>query len=514
MANLIDGYTGKYVSIYFWRGVSILLNLVSMIVVIPRITMYPSIYGIYSVCIATTIFLTYADLGFLGAATKYAGEYFARGELEEEKETIGFAIFILTFFVGFTALLYFYFSTNPTFIISDLNSKIEVKIASSLLFIQGIFSINLILRRFVNSVFGIRIEEYIIQRIFSVSNVIKISSVFYFFSESNYDIVGYFFFIKFVELVAIVTGIVLIHKKYDYNIPGFLKYINFNKKVFLITKDLAISSFYVTLTYVLYFEIDQIVISIWFGVESVAIYAIGITLLNYYRTLSGVIFSPFQHRYNHFIGLKNIDKLRSFLKKVLHLTYPIIVLPTLTLMIFLDDFIYTWVGADYNNSITLSRVLISTGFFIFIIVPGSHILVSLKKIRPLYILNTLMVTIFWIGILIFGKHFGIITFAVFKFIIISISFFYYLYFFLKFLNVKFLKNILIFLKHIYIPVLLITIVSTFIKNNITFDTGFLSMITLTILIILISTLGVGIYFLINRRYKNLVINIYKQIQLD
>ena len=69
-----------------------------MFVVIPYLTSNPTIYGIYSVCISFSIFLAYADLGFMGAGQKYAAEYFARKEYDEEIKVIGFTNFILFVF--------------------------------------------------------------------------------------------------------------------------------------------------------------------------------------------------------------------------------------------------------------------------------------------------------------------------------------------------------------------------------------------------------------------------------
>ena len=69
-------YTANYFKTYFWKALSIFLNLAAMFIVVPKLSSMPAIYGIYIVCISTMIFLRYSDLGFLVSGYKYASEYY------------------------------------------------------------------------------------------------------------------------------------------------------------------------------------------------------------------------------------------------------------------------------------------------------------------------------------------------------------------------------------------------------------------------------------------------------
>ena len=75
------------------------LNFGSMFIVLPYLTLDTTVYGVYTLCVSFSIFLSYADLGFVGAGQKYAAECFARDEVEEEINIIGFAGFILLVFL-------------------------------------------------------------------------------------------------------------------------------------------------------------------------------------------------------------------------------------------------------------------------------------------------------------------------------------------------------------------------------------------------------------------------------
>ena len=104
--------------IYFWQGAAFVLRFLSMFIVTPYLTQEPSIYGIYAVCMSVTIFLSYADLGFLRAGQKYAAECYARGERAEEMKYIGFGTFVLLVFTLLCASVFFYLGYHPQSLIT------------------------------------------------------------------------------------------------------------------------------------------------------------------------------------------------------------------------------------------------------------------------------------------------------------------------------------------------------------------------------------------------------------
>ena len=53
-----------------------------------------SVYAIYVFVISICFFLTYGDMGFLGAAQKYCAEEVGRGDLESELKNVSFVITI------------------------------------------------------------------------------------------------------------------------------------------------------------------------------------------------------------------------------------------------------------------------------------------------------------------------------------------------------------------------------------------------------------------------------------
>jgi len=135
-------YLGNYLKTYLWQAIGMVLNLASMFIVIPMITNNKVVYGVYSVCISTAMFLSYADLGFVTAGVKYAGENYAKGNHESEVKYYGFSGFVLFVFIAIIAGVYFLFAYSPSLLIKDIGNSEYLSIASKLLLIQAIFSFN------------------------------------------------------------------------------------------------------------------------------------------------------------------------------------------------------------------------------------------------------------------------------------------------------------------------------------------------------------------------------------
>lgn len=429
-------YTFNYLKIYFWQGIAIVLNLLSMFIVIPRLADNPSIYGIYVVCISANIFLTYADIGFAGAGYKYASECFAQKNLEEEINIVGFIGFVLLLFVIIFGLTVSGIALNPSIVIKNINSAAELNIASNLLFILALFSPAIIFQRILEIVYGIRLEQFILQRIMIAASFLKILSVFYFFKNQHYDIVGYFLFCQLVYLLAILFCLLIAKIKYKYNFIVFFKSIKFSKPMFNKTRALAFGSLFSTIMFILYYELDAFAIAKLMGVESVAIYAVGFTILSFLRNLLGVLYAPFLARFNHFIGLHDIDGLRNLYRSILPLILPFVVFPIVSLALLMGPLVHSWVGNYYDKSVLIAQLLILGYIYAFISYPASFLIIAQEKIKILYLTSAISPIVYWTGIILTLPYIGLTSFALFKFIAMSISSVFYLLITLKFLEIS------------------------------------------------------------------------------
>jgi O-antigen/teichoic acid export membrane protein len=429
-------YTFNYLKIYLWQGISIVMNLLSMFIVIPRLADKPSIYGIYVVCISANIFLTYADIGFAGAGHKYASECFAQKNLEEEIKIVGFIGFILLLFVIIFALAVSGIALNPSILIKNLHNAAEINIASKLLLILALFSPLIIFQRMLDIVYGIRLEQFILQRIMIMASVLKILSVFYFFKNNHYNIVGYYLFCQLVYLAAIFFCLLIANIKYKYKFIVFFKSFKFSKHVFTKTKTLAFGSLFSTIMFILYYELDAFAIAKLLGPESVAIYAVGFTILAFLRGLLGVLYAPFLARFNHFIGLHDIDGLRDLYRSILPLTLPFVIFPIVSLALLMGPLVHSWVGNYYDKSVIIAQLLILGFIYAFIGYPASFLIIAQEKIKILYLTSAISPIVYWTGIVLMIPYIGLTSFALFKFIAMSITSMLYLFITLKFLEIS------------------------------------------------------------------------------
>lgn len=442
-------YTKNYLKIYFWQALSIVLGFVSMFIVVPFLSSDQATYGIYTVCMSVTIFLSYADLGFLGAGQKYAAEAYARGEDRREAELIGFAHFVLLCVVLAMSLVFLYLSFHPEQLISGLDSEKQVTIAHRLLLILAIFSPTIVMQRMLQMIFGIRLREYNFQKINIGGNILKILSVFYFFGGENYDIVGYYLFLQLITVGTILGGIWSAKRTCGYDFRLLIRCFKFSKDIFRQTKSLAFASLFATLSWVLYYEFDAIAIGKILGSTAVAIYAIGLTVLSFFRSLLGVCFSPFSARFNHFIGMGQTADLKHFYGHILTIMFPVVIFPLTAVAIMAKGIVISWVGPAYEPSIPCFQWLVLCNVLGFVSYPAGMLLLAREKIGMMNIINTFLPVVFWVGVILTVGMLGVMSFALFKFIAFFLTGILYIYFSIQFLNWSFW----IFVRQVVLPYL-------------------------------------------------------------
>lgn len=442
-------YTKNYLKIYLWQGISLVLNFLSMFVVIPFLTSDPITYGIYSVCISFSIFLAYADLGFLGAGQKFAAEYFAKGDKDAEIKVIGFTNFILALFLILFSIGFLLLSQQPQLLVKGIDNINQEKIASSLLLILAIFTPTTLLQRLLQMIFGIRMEDFIIQRTNIIGSIIKISSVLWFFKEGNYNIVGYFLFTQIINLSAVIVTLFIARKRYEYNFRSLFQSVRFNKVIYNKTKGLAFASLFMTVSWILYYELDTVAIGKFIGANKVAIYAVGLTILSFFRSILGIIFSPFNVRFNHFIGSENEVYLKSFYLQIVIVFAPVVVLPIIAISLLAEPLVLTWVGSKYQDSVIIIQFLVFCNVFAFISYPTNFMLIAKERQKALYFINLLLPIVFWTGIIITVGELGIKSFAIFKLIAFLFSAFALYRLMIHYLRINFFDSI----KKIFLPMI-------------------------------------------------------------
>jgi O-antigen/teichoic acid export membrane protein len=413
-------YNRNYLKIYFWKTFRIITGILSMTIVIPLISSNTSIYGIYVLCISITSFLQYTDLGFLSAGQKYASEYFALNDVKNEIKMLSFVHFIMFVFLIICICIILFFSCKPNIIIPDLDVS-STTVASSLFFILGVTSPFILLQRYAQSVFTIRIQDDIYQKIDLAVNILKIGCVYFFRENNSVDIVSYFIFIQVLNLLTVIISFGFIKYIYKYDLKLIFKSFRFDLAIYNKTKALAVSTMISTVSWIVFFQFDSFIISKTFGISSVAIYAIPFFLLTFINNLYNTIYYPFLFRFNHFIVSKNQDRLYDFIAKIFELTFPIFILPITVLILLMKPLIIGWVGVGYNDSILIGQILIGSIYFVFITMPYSYLMLSLEKTRILNINSLLLPIVFLVLIFVLKNISSLLAVAIAKTVAFFIS---------------------------------------------------------------------------------------------
>ncbi len=504
-------YSNKYLKIYFWKILRLLIGTLSFLIVIPKISSDKNVYGIYSFCISLTIFFQYSDIGFLDAGQKFASDFYAQKDLKNEIKTFSFIYFIMLIGVFIFSLFILTIIIKPNYFINNI-SKNNVYLLRTLLIVLIIFSPTIILQRFCQSVFSIRIEDYIYHSVDLFFNILKIISVFYFFNARGNNLLEYFIFIQLMNLFSALFCIYIIKKKYLYDFKFFIKSFYFSKETYNNIKHLSFSSFIGTICWALFFYTDNFLLAKFTTVSNLAIFSIGISIITLLIGLINTIFAPFLYRFNELLIKNDLNNFNEILNHIIRTLLPVIIISLITIIFFADKIIISWLGKEYFDSILITRILISSLILFSISVPFNYILVSKQKVKNIFTSSLILPTIYFIVIFFNKQH--LIYFSIAKFA----AFFLYTLYVINSCKSVINKSIFIYLfkslLQLFLFITFITIfyitISSFIPNVLTKDRSYLFiLICFVFVIILIFTI---FYILIDKSSRKLLLLIFNNLR--
>jgi len=303
---------------------------------------------------------------------------------------VHFILFVVVILYSIS-LIYVYF--NPHIVFNNI-SDIDIQLAKHLILIFIAAAPLIVMQRFISAVFSIRIEDYILQFVEISSSIIKILSTFFFFKNDIYNIVGYILFMQCMYLISVMIELVIINFRYKYNFRLVAKTFRFSKKTFELTKKMALTSIALTISWILYYELDSVYVSKLYNPKTVALFAIGITMLTFSRSLMNAFFSPFQTKFNHLRGIKDENSLSAFFIRIVVLSFPISIISPICIIILMKPLIISWIGFNYFDSILISKIFIANLFFSFLLIPISYLAMAREKFKFLLISSFFSSSIF------------------------------------------------------------------------------------------------------------------------
>ncbi len=433
---MVKKFTKNFLKIYFWQFFSICISILSSLIVIPKLTSDKITYGIYSTCTSLLLYIFYLDFGFLSSSSKYANDFFVKKNKKKEIEVEAFGIFIFNIFLLIFFLIILFFLYNPNIFIKNLNSS-SIFITKKILKIT-LFSIFIsIFYKFINLILEIRLENYIFFKFYSIGNLIKLLSSFYFFKNSKNDIIGYYTFYTGIDFLVYIICLIIIKIKYKYDYLLFLKSFHFSKKWFKVLKSLSFPGFLNLILNLITFEMSSFFIIKFFGIICASYYNASIVIYKFIFQLTSMLTLPIFHRMNYFYAKKDFENIKIFLLNTINLFMPIIVFPSISIIIFSKPLIYAWLGKKYFlSSINLIFLILSI-IFLFINILSEQILLIFKENEKRLFLQCSYLVNYILFFLIFIRPLNFLSFSLAKCFASNIMIFINIFFLLKILKCSF-----------------------------------------------------------------------------
>ena len=504
-------YTSNYIKNSLFQILATGIGFLSLFIVVPFLSENKVLYGIYSVCISLSIFFNYADFGFITACQKYTGEFYAQNDIKEEIRTVGFTSFVLILFVLIIGVCLLPIALFPHILIYDIKSEDEI--VATILIISLILSAPFIgAKRICNVIYSCRIEQYKYQMYTLVGHLIKLMSVLVFFTGDRYMLVEYFIFIQVVDVLITVLLIIYIFRHYDYNFRLLLSSFRFDKRIWLLVRDLVGASIFTTISWILYYEMDLIVLAKITTPENLALYSVAFTFLTLVRNYFSVIYSSFSPRFNHYVGLNDSSGLRIFYIKNIVVLLPIVLFPLLLFLIAGYPLIISWVGEGYEETVVIAKILVAGNILAILSYPSTQYIIATNRIKDLILSSALMPFVFYGGIVCTFSFLGILSFALFKSLAQILSAIYRSAICFKKMEINFGRILNKVTRDYFLPSTCLIILSFFIIDymaaqktavNLIYNLGLLGIVFGTV---------IGITLLTSYDFRLYMVNVFKKIK--
>lgn len=389
---------------------SLIINIIIGFLLTPFIlkSLGASQFGIYSLISSLIAYLTVLDFGFGDAIIRYTAKYKAQDSkngltrLLSTTLIIYFAICMVTFLIG----IIIFFNLDMLFGKSFTSEELDLANKMVLLCI-----INIIISFPING-FAAMLKGYEKFGLINIINIIRIilrGILIVIFLSSGFSALS---LVAIDTVLNICCGLI-----YIWYVLYILKIqINFKKFDRILLKKLSNFTFFIFIGIIadnLLWSTGQIVLGIFEGPTTVAIYVIGIQIVNYYRQFSGAIVKNFIPRAT-MIVVKGANRKELTDLMIRTGRFQIIILGYLlgAIILFGQEFVVLWAGKEYQKSWIVAIIIIVALTIHQIQNVGNSILQALNKHAFRYIESFIAAIINIFTTLVLTNSFGIIGTAI------------------------------------------------------------------------------------------------------
>lgn len=399
---------------------SLILNILTSFLLTPYIlrSLGPSQYGLYTLISSIIAYLIILDFGFGDAIIRYTAKYKTQdnklglSRLLSTTFIIYVVIAILAFILGIIIFL------NLENIFGNSFTPEELILANKMVMVC-IF--NVIISFPINGFSAIikGHEKFDLINIINIFRIILRSVLIIILLSYGNSALA---LIIIDTLLNIFCGLIYIY--YVFHVIKIrIKFKNFDIDLM---KKLSSFTFFIFIGIVadnLLWSTGQIVLGIFEGPATVAIYVIGIQIVNYYRQFSGAIAKNFIPRAT-MIVVKGADRkeLTDLMVRTGRIQFIILGYLFGGILLFGREFIILWAGAEYHQSWIVALIIIFSLTIHQIQNVGNSILQALNKHAFRYVQSFIAALINILITVLLTKHFGMIGTAISTGITLMVAF--------------------------------------------------------------------------------------------
>lgn len=365
-------------------------------------------YGLYSLVASVIGYLTILDFGFGNAIVVYTAKYREKKEFENEKKLHGMfriVYFIIGIVAGLIGIVLF---LNVNNMFGNTMNSIEI---SKMRIMMLILTFNLAIS-FIFNIYSSIInayEKFVFQKLVSIVNslikpILMIPLLF-----MGYKSITMCLIITFVNTIVLISNYIYCNNKLKVKI----KYNGFDKNIFKVIIGYSFWVFLAVIVDKINWSLDQFILGSLCGTIAVSIYSVASQLNLLFINLSSVFASILLPKMSKMIvSNASSEEVSNVFIKVGRIQYYIIFLAVSNLVLFGKEFIYLWVGRNYETSYYVALILIIPVCIPLIQNVGLSILQAMNKYKFKSI-STFIMAIFNIIISYFlAKSYGPIGAAV------------------------------------------------------------------------------------------------------
>ncbi len=334
-------------------------------------------YGLYSLVASVVAYLTVLDLGFANAIVRYTAKFRAEGKSKEQYEMFGMflilysCIGIVAFFLG----LGIYFNVDRLFEVSMTAEDLgKIRMMMLLMCFNLAFT-------FPMSIWGAVItayENFVFQKLVNIVRIVLNPLVMVLLLNMGY---------KAIAMVVVTT----LFNVATLSINAWYCFYRIKIKVCLrqfhwgFLREISIYSLWIFLDSIVshfYSSVGQIVLGIYRGASSVAIYALAIQLKSLFTSFSTALNSVLLPKVTVLAAKEGSHKdISDLFVRVSRLQYFVMSFILVGFIIFGKEFIIIWGGEDYVQTYYVSLIILIPFSFDLISNVGVVILQAENKLK-------------------------------------------------------------------------------------------------------------------------------------